>query len=76
MIVTHDLEDVNAPELLASSIVKIGDATKKALSSGLSRRALIVLLKDSSGVPQNQIERVLIALESLQETYVPKPKKR
>lgn len=75
VIVKQDGEAPIATEVLASAIVQIAAATKRALNSGLSRRALLVLLKDASNVPQYHIERVLNAMEQLQDTYVVKKRK-
>lgn len=61
-------EDVPV-EIVAEAIVRISAGVDKLLASGLNRRALLVLLKDASGVPMDQIGRVLNALPQLASTY-------
>lgn len=45
-------------------------AAAKILGSRLKRRAIIVLLKDSSGVSIDSIDSVLSAAENLASTYL------
>lgn len=60
-------------EIIAAAIVRLSQAAEKMLSSGLNRRGLEVLLKDTSGVPMSEIGRVLNALPRLAELYtIPK----
>ena len=60
---------------LAESVRKIDKATKEFLTSGLSRKALVVLLNDSTGVAKRDINAVLDGLESLGATYLEGTKK-
>jgi len=60
---------------LAESVRKIDKATKEFLASGLSRKALVVLLNDSTGVAKRDINAVLDGLESLGATYLEGTKK-
>lgn len=46
-------------EILASAIKDVADGAKKLLASRLSRRAILVLLKDSTNVSMAQIDLVL-----------------
>lgn len=57
-------------EILAQSIVDISEGMKRINASRLSRRALVVLIKDATGVPIKTIETVLNGLSGLQATYV------
>ncbi len=56
-------------EVLASSIVAISASMKKLETSGLNRRALVCLLKGSTGVPMIHIDRVLNGLADLARMY-------
>jgi hypothetical protein len=56
-------------EILATAVTEIARAFKKINEGPLKRKALLVLLKDSSGVPMNQITRVLDSLTDLERNY-------
>jgi hypothetical protein len=58
------------PAQMAESVRRIQDGTQKLLKAGLNRRALLVLLKDSSGISMADIAKVLDSLSSLAATYV------
>ena len=60
---------------LAESVRKIDKAMKDFIASGLSRRALVVLLNDATGVAKRDINAVLDGLESLGATYLEGTKK-
>lgn len=61
----------NVPrEVLADAIVSLSRASRALLTSGLTRRALEVLLKDATAVPMSTIGRVLNGLAHLEELYV------
>lgn len=60
---------------LAESIRKIDKAAKDFIASGLSRKALVVLLNDSTGVAKRDINFILDGLESLGATYLEGSKK-
>lgn len=55
--------------VIAESIVAIAEGAKKLTNSGLNQRAILVLLKDATGVPMTDIKKVLHGLESLEEKY-------
>lgn len=55
------------PEILAKAIVEVADAAKKLLSSRLTKKAILVLLKDKTGLPQHAIESVLDGAARLDE---------
>lgn len=61
-------------EHIATDITLVTGAAKAIMSSGLTERALIVLIQDITGLPKGQIKRVIDALEKLSPTYV-KPKR-
>jgi hypothetical protein len=64
------------PAEIAESIRRIQEAATKFLKSGLNKRALFVLLKDSSGVSMGDIAKVLDAMSGLAATYTDARKKR
>lgn len=57
---------------LANAVKRIDKAMKEFASSGLHRRALVVLLNDSTGVAKRDINAVLDGLEGLGEAYLEK----
>lgn len=52
-------------ELLAASIEDLADAAEKLLDAGLTRRGLVVLLQDRTGLGKREINAVLDALPQL-----------
>lgn len=63
-------------EVMAQSIVRISDGIAKLLHSGLNKRAVIALVKDSTRIEKATIERVIDGLESLAFNYTTNGKKR
>jgi hypothetical protein len=59
-------------EVLATAILEISEGMMKINSGKLNRRALLVLLKDASGVSMSDIDKVLNHLEDLGKTYLKK----
>lgn len=60
-------------ESLADAVRVISAGMKRLTKSGLNRTAIVVLLKDSTGVGKKEIEKVLTGLDSLATKYtVPK----
>ena len=57
-------------EIIAKAIIDIDAGIKKVLSSSLKKRAIMLLIKDASGVSYSNIEKVLNALDNLRSTYV------
>lgn len=60
-------------EILAASIVQISDGFQKLMAAGLTKRALIVLLRDGIGwnkITNEQINLVLDALPRLKGWYI------
>ena len=64
-----DQEKPEPTEIIAASIIKISAGFDKLMKGGLNRRALVVLIKDHTNVPQYAIEKVLDCLPRLQELY-------
>ncbi len=58
-----------AREVLAEVIVKISEGMEKLLRSGLNRRAIVILLRDSTGCTKTDIEAVLEGLDTLARDY-------
>jgi hypothetical protein len=61
---------------LADAVKKLAAAVEQLSDSGLSRRALVVLLADATKVSPRDINDVLNGLDSLGELYLEKAKKR
>lgn len=58
---------------LPAEIEKISQAMTKLTSGGLTRKAVVVLLKEETKLPKKSIERVLTAMGTLGHKYtVPK----
>jgi hypothetical protein len=56
-------------EVLAASIVQIGDTVKKLYDIGLNRRAVVALIADDTKLGKGTIEAVLDSLISFRNTY-------
>jgi len=66
------IQDADKPvekEILAEAIIKASDALTKLLSSGLNKRAIILLVSADAGVGRNAVECVLDSLADLKRTY-------
>lgn len=57
------------PESLAEAIRNISAGMRRLIGSGLNRKAIVVLLKDSTGQPKHVIEQVLDHLDELSRKY-------
>ena len=69
-------QDPQAPiakEVLAKAIVDISAAFNALKKSGLNRRAVVVLVAQSSKQPQYVVSNVLDALETLKRDYTTSP---
>lgn len=62
-------------QLIAQSIVKIGDAAMAMQRSGLTLKAQLILLSHLSGESQKTCSNVLYALQHLKEEYLVSPRK-
>ena len=56
-------------EILAEAIVNIGKASAKLLSSGINKKAIIILLQAHTKMSQKDIRTVLDALPQLERWY-------
>ena len=57
-------------EIIAQSIKEIAEGMKALKSSRLTKRAVLVLVRDSCNESLATIERVLNSLEDLERTYL------
>jgi hypothetical protein len=71
-VIQQDPERPVEVPILAQAILDISNGAKKALSSGLSRKAIIVLIHHHSKIPMRDVEIVLNNITSLQETWLQK----
>lgn len=62
--------DLSEIKEIAEAIRQFSDLADALARSGLSQRAMLVLIKDCSGVPQKQIKKVLDALPTLKKIYL------
>jgi len=69
VIVTQDKEKPISVEIIASSIKQIAQHMRAIEKSSLNRRAILVLLKDCTGINMNEIEKVLDSLSALDKRY-------
>lgn len=58
-------DEPESTELLAASIIKVSQSAEKLLNSGLTQRAIVVLLQDGIGVTQISKGQILLVLENL-----------
>lgn len=63
-------EAAEASEEIAEKIKEIHTGVQKVLNSGLTERALILLINDASGVGKKDIKSVLDAMESISDYLV------
>lgn len=56
-------------DTLANAIRNISDGYETLKKSGLNKRAVVVLLNDSTGIGKRDIERILDALPQLKKDY-------
>lgn len=56
-------------EILAKAIIDLSDGLNKTLDSKLTKRAIVALLKDSTGLPKGEIETILNAISELKKAY-------
>lgn len=68
--VKQDPEDEVPTEILAKSIEKIANGYDVMNKSRLNKRALLILLRDASGVSMTEIQKVLNGLENLKKLYL------
>lgn len=56
-------------EVLAESIIRIGEAFQKLKDTGLNERGIVVLIQDATRVSKRDITAVLDALRLLRSWY-------
>lgn len=59
-------------EGIANNITTLARAVASLINGPLKKKALVVLLAQSSGLPQNKVEQVLKALETLESDWLNK----
>lgn len=74
-VVQAENQEPVAAQVIAQSIVKIADGWQRMNTSGLSMKAILLLLSHSSGVSQRDVKAVLYAMNSLKQDYLVQPKK-
>lgn len=62
-------QDENLPDVIKRIAAAMECLTKKGM---LNRKAVVALIKDDTGIPKKQIERVLKSLSALAATYTTK----
>jgi len=67
-----DQEEVTY-EVIAQSIRTISESMRKLRAANLNNKAILLLIHDSSKVSKAQIHDVLVAMESLERTYLKPP---
>jgi hypothetical protein len=68
--VKRNEENPEPIELIAASIVKVADGIDRMAKSGLSPRAIVVLLHDATRVPMGHIERIINCAPALRKLYL------
>jgi hypothetical protein len=74
--VKTDEQNPEPLELIAQSIIEVAEAFQKINNSRLKRRAILVLLKDITGLGMREIELILDTAPELKDYYtkqLPKP---
>ena len=59
-------------ERIAGNIASLSKAVASLINGPLKRRALVILLASSSGQPQNAVDPILKALETLESDWLNK----
>ena len=67
--VVHNEGEEIQTEILADAIVELSKHMQAIFSGRLNKRAILVLLRASSGLPMCDIEKVLNSLATLQVQY-------
>ena len=57
-------------EGIATGIAKLSRQVDALLTGRLKRKTIIVLLAKSSGYPQNTVDNILSAIQSMEKTYL------
>lgn len=67
--VIKNVDKPETTEILAEAIVRIGESMEKLNRNGLNRKAIVVLLKEETGLGKGVIETVLDAMPRLAGWY-------
>ncbi len=59
-------------ETIARNLITLARSVKALINGPLNRRALVILLASSSGIPQVKVGEVLKALENLEKDWLNK----
>lgn len=57
-------------ETIAKNLVALSRAVNGLINGPLKKKALVVLLAHSSGLPQNKVDQVLTALKELEKDWL------
>jgi hypothetical protein len=71
-VVQNDIDPIPV-EILAASIRSIAVSVRRIEASGLQRRALALLLADSSRCSMSVVLQVLRAMDTLERDFISKP---
>jgi len=74
-IIKKNEENPETVEVIAKSIIDIAEAMQRIENTPLNRRALVVLIKDQTGLPQRDINLVLNSITDLKKDFI-KPLKK
>lgn len=75
LVVQKEMSPEVPAQLIAQSIVRIGDAAQAMARSGLTLKAQLILLSALSGETRKTCQNVLYALQNLKKEYIVQPKK-
>jgi len=68
--VKKDVENPEATEIIAKSIIDLANAVEKFNKGPLKERAIIILLQDITGMSIVNIKKVLAAIPQLKKEFV------
>jgi hypothetical protein len=72
VVVKQTQEEPIAPEVIAQAIIRISDNMQKTLQAGLSRAAIVTLIRARGGVGKREVETVLSNLANLRRDWCTK----
>ena len=76
VVVTQDEQEPIPAEIIAASIVKIADGFERIKKSGLTQRAILLLISSASKVPVTHVRSVLEGIDQLKTLYIAKVVKK
>lgn len=68
-VVKQKPEEPIAPEIIAKALIDMSEGIKKALSAGLKREAIVVLIQARTKISQRDIYLVMENLEHLRSFW-------